>query len=74
MDQSAGSMSRQLATKGTSSRAAACAITSLPRSLPQASTAPGANRRAIWAITSPQASGPKSESTGSVTTWTTAAP
>ena len=36
-----GVMSVQLATKGQSRRAAAWAITSLPRSLPQASTAPG---------------------------------
>ena len=58
-----GVMSVQLATKGASRRAAAWAITSLPRSLPQASTAAGSSPPTSWATDSPQASGPKSLST-----------
>ena len=42
-----GVISVQLATKGASMRAAAWAITSLPRSLPQASTARGLSRAVI---------------------------
>ena len=64
----------QLDTKGASRRAAAWAITSLLRSLPPASTAAGASSSTARATVSPQASGPKSLSTGFVTVCTAAAP
>ena len=48
----------QFAENGRSRRAAAWAMTSLPRSVPVANTTAGDSARTAWATTSPQASGP----------------
>ena len=67
-------MDLQLATNGSSSRAATWATTSLPRSVPQASTAVAPVARTSWATVSPQASGPKSVSSPWEARWTVEAP
>ena len=51
-------ISVQLATIGRSRIAATWAITSLPRSVPQAITADAATADTSWATLSPHASGP----------------
>ena len=57
VDGSPGAAAMQFAASGWSARAAACASTSLPRSLPGAITAAGASRSISSASVRPHASG-----------------